>query len=114
MKAYGAQNDFTGYGTVVFAETRGKATASLLYTDAFEGCDFIEIRPYRIPELDKEYRGHFEMDWFDAKDRIALVKMGWQCDDDSFDSDECAKCPAKDYCNRYEDYLEEEREWENE
>lgn len=110
MKAYGAQNEYTGFGTVVFAETRGKAISAFLRTDAFEDCDFIEIRPYRVPELDNAYRGYEELDWFNSQDRMALVKIGWSCADDAFDPDDCVKCPAKDYCDRYEAYLEEEKE----
>lgn len=100
MKAYSAWNEYTGFATVVFAETAGKAKAILISTDCFEGFEFTEIRPYRVPELDKEYRGHSEMDWCDDQDRIALVKQGWHCADDAFRPDECVACPAGKWCER--------------
>ena len=110
MKAYSAQNEYTGYGTTVFAETRGKAIAAMMHTDTFEGWDFTEIRAYRSPKLDSEYRGHTEMDWCDDLDRMALVKLGWHCGPDSFDLDDCECCCASDYCDKYQDYLEESEE----
>ena len=107
MKAYGAQNDNTGYGTVVFAETRGQAKSLLIQTDTFEGWDYTEIRPYRIKELDNAYRGETEMEWWNDLDRLALVKVGWSCGEDSFDSGDCECCIARDFCWKYEDYLED-------
>lgn len=107
MKAYKAFNEFTGYGTVVFAENTGQAKCILLGTWEFEGFDYIELRVRRAPELDSEYRGHSEMDWEDDLDRLALVKNGWSCHDDCFDPDDCERCTGRDYCDRYEEYLEE-------
>lgn len=107
MKAYGAQNEYTGFGTVVFAETAGKARAILIHTDCFEGWDFTEVRPYRIKDLDKEYKGRPEMDWCINEDRIALVKNGWSCGQDAFDPDDCPLCPAKDFCEEWEEYQDE-------
>ena len=104
MKAYAAQNEYTGYGTVVFAETAGKARALLMYTDCFEDWEFTELRPYRVKQLDGEYRGRSEMDWGIAEDRIALVKCGWHCGSDSFDPVECVSCPAGAFCDEYADY----------
>lgn len=102
MKAYAAQNEYSCYGTVVFAETAGKAKVALMSTDCFEGFEYTELRPYRVKELDKEYRGHHEMDWFDEADRIALVKLGWHCGPD-YDYDDCKICPAKEWCVQYEE-----------
>ena len=110
MKAYSAQNEYTGYGATVFAETRGKAIAALMNTDEFEDWDFTEIRAYRSPALDKEYRGHTYMDGCDDLDRIALVKAGWSCGEDSFEVEECPGCPAKEYCWRYQDWLADREE----
>ena len=46
-----------------------------------------------------------------ANDRIALVKeCGFFCDDDYFDINACEDCPAKDYCDRYTDYKEDQNE----
>lgn len=103
MKAYSAHNDETGIGVVVFAETRGKAKRILMDTDVMEFYDFTEIRPRREKELDKEYRGRQEMDWYDKDDRIALVKKGWTCTTDSIDPEECQECPAKEWCGEWED-----------
>lgn len=104
MKAYEAMNYDTGYGTVVFAETRGKARSLLMNTDEFDGYEFIEISPRRVKELDSEYRGRSQMDWRNDEDRIAMVKAGWTCGDDSFNPDYCERCPANEYCSQYEDY----------
>lgn len=46
-----------------------------------------------------------------ANDRIALVKeCGFFCADDYFDFNACEDCPAKDYCDRYTDYKEDQNE----
>ena len=110
MKAWGAVNELTGYATTVFAETRGKAKSAMLNSPIFEGdWDYTEIRVYREPQLDDEYRGHVEMDWCDDKDRLALVKLtGIYCHDDCFDLDECERCVAKAYCDRYEECIDED------
>ena len=92
------------YSTVVFAETRGKAIALAMHTDACEDCEFTDILARRIPALDKYYRGRNEMDWFDAQDRIAMVRDGnYSC---SYEVDvelkDCKECPAHECCERYE------------
>lgn len=47
------------------------------------------------------------MDWEYSQDRIALVKdCGFSCSEDCFDIDDCEICPAKEYCDRYSDYVE--------
>lgn len=103
MKAYKI-SDLKGYAdylTVVFAETSGKAKAIAITTDAFNDYDFTEISARRVPELDKYYRGLDEMDWCEPTDRIALVKeVGGFCSDETFDSEECPTCPAKQWCDR--------------
>ena len=99
MKAWKTYNKFDTYSTVVFAETRGQAKALALHTDCHEGCEFTDISVYRVPELDGEYRGHWEMDFFaDDQDRLALVKFaGYSCE---YPEDkECAVCVAKDFCD---------------
>lgn len=105
MKAYKI-SDLKGYAdylTVVFAETSGKAKAIAITTDAFNDYDFTEISARRVPELDKYYRGLDEMDWCEPTDRIALVKeVGWFCSDETFDSEECPTCPAKQWCERWQ------------
>lgn len=110
MKAWTAQNDWTGIGVVVFAETRGQARVLLLHSDEFDGFDYIEIPVYRASLFDECYRGEWQMDWYNAEDRIALCKAGWSCIDDAFDPEDCKLCPANKYCDRWEDYQEEMRD----
>ena len=91
------------YSTVVFAETRGKAIALAQHTDACEDLPFTQITAHRAPQLDKYYRGKYEMDWNDANDRIAMCKdAGFSCVSEISDPI-CAECPAKEYCYRYLD-----------
>ena len=83
-----------------------------MHTDACEDCDFCDIEVSRKPQMDKYYtNGKVEMDWYNAKDRIALVKeCGFECDRDYVEPEDCEVCPAKEYC----DYYERKKEWENE
>jgi len=98
------KNEF--YCEVIFAETRGKARAKARYCDGFEDCEFVDIEVRRMPKADRLYKGQFGLDWYNADDRIFLVKdCGWDCGDDYFDSDECEECPAKEYCDKYKDYM---------
>lgn len=98
MKAWKVFNNYTGYSTVVFAETRGKAKTLGMRTDCCEDAEFTEMYVYRVPMLDDEYRGHWEMDFYDDKDRLALVKKaGWCCEYP--EDEECAACIAKDFCD---------------
>lgn len=106
MKAYlvrDEQSDFD-YCTVVFAETRGKAKQEALCADACMDAEFTNISARRIPQLDRFYRGRTEMDWYNDKDRLAMVRYaGMRCSDEvTTDEAECEECPAKDYCERYE------------
>lgn len=105
MKAYRVTDEEAceNYATVVFAETRSQAKTEAMATDACEDARYIDIRATRIPELDKEYRGHTEMDWEDPQDRIALVKCGWSCHPDYWDPSDCERCPAADWCDLYQD-----------
>lgn len=49
--------------------------------------------------------GHFS----NQKDRLALVKeRGFSCVDDCF-GEFCEDCLSKEYCNRYDEYIEERR-----
>ena len=90
---------------VVFAETRGKAKSMALYTEACEDADFMSIEACRIKEADKYYKpGKRELDWFNAEDRIAMVKdCGFTCIHDAHCAENCECCPAKEFCD---DYLE--------
>lgn len=106
MKAYEARNKwgYSDYTTVVFAETAGKAKSIAMSSEACEGCDFIDIEVFRVQQLDKYYKkGKQEMDWFNEKDRIALVKdCGFICSREVINPD-CENCSAKKWCDRYKD-----------
>lgn len=110
MKAYivSDKTSWEGCSTVVFAETRGKAKAIALNTDACEDVEYIDIECYRVPSLDKYYKkGKKEMDWEDKDDRVALCKHGWACIDECFEPE---NCPAKKWCYRYQDEMNGENE----
>lgn len=109
MKAWLVKQEAEFYATVVFAETRGKARALAMSTDACEDARFCEIVVKREPQMDKYYKeGKKEMDWQSSEDRIALVKdCGFQCAPDCFEPEQCEYCPAKEYCDSYQDYLTE-------
>lgn len=109
MKAWLARVKDEFAATVVFAETRGKARALAMHTDACEDADFCDIDVSRKSHMDKYYtQGKKEMDWYNAKDRIALVKdCGFSCIPDAFDLLDCKTCPAVDYCDRCQDFLVE-------
>lgn len=114
MKAWyvSDREGYSDYAIIVFAESRGKAIANALGTEEFPYYDwsFPELRAIRKPVFDKYYHGSYRMDWCNDDDRIAMAKEGWYCDDDSFDPVYCKNCAAKDYCDKYEAYLEEENE----
>lgn len=104
-KAYHVTTVNSWYSTIVFAENRNKAKALALRTDCCEDEEYINIRVTRFPEADRLYKGHYEVDWYDAETRIALVKdFGWSCYD--ADYSECNACPARNYCDAYKEYME--------
>ena len=108
MKAYIVNDEKSecDFSTVVFAETAGRARAIAIHTNACEDAEFTDISARRIPALDKYYRGQIEMDWCDAEDRIALVKeAGFHCSYE-IDSPQCDDCPARKWCDRYEEEKE--------
>jgi hypothetical protein len=109
MKAWVVREKDEFGATVVFAESRGKARAKAMSTEACEGADFCDIEVHRVPQMDKYYvEGKKEMDWCNSKDRIALVKdCGFVCDYDAFKLAHCKVCPAKQYCDKYKDYITE-------
>lgn len=112
MKAWLVREKDEFGATVVFAETRGKARALAMSTETCEDANFTDIEVRRKPQMDKYYKdGKKEMDWFNSKDRIALVKdCGFVCDRDYWEREDCDACPAKEYCDRYKDYMESESE----
>ena len=107
MKAWFVREKDGFCATVVFAETRGKARALAMYTDACEDSDFCDIEVRRLPNMDKHYKdGKTEMDWYNPKDRIILVKeCGFQCE--SVEYADCDECSAKRYCDLYKCYAED-------
>lgn len=109
MKAWLVKEKDEYCATVIFAETRGKAKALAMATDVCEDANFCDIEVRRMPQADKYYKeGKKELDWFIPKDRIALVKdCGFSCAPDYFDPEDCEHCPAKKYCDRYQDYITE-------
>lgn len=110
MKAWLVREKDEFCATVVFAETRGKARALALHTECCEDADFTDIEVRRKPQMDKYYtEGKKEMDWYKSKDRIALVKdCGFVCARDYWEREDCDTCPAKEYCDTYQDLLTEE------
>ena len=93
---------------VVFAETRGKARSLALCTDCCDGATFTDIEVRRMPNADKYYKeGKWHLDWYNPQDRIVLVKdCGFTCDYEIFDIEDCKCCPAKQYCEQYQNYIE--------
>lgn len=110
MKAWIVSEKDEFSATVVFAETRGKARAIAMSTDACEDADFCNIEVRRVPHMDKYYtEGKKEMDWDNPKERIALVKeCGFRCDYDYVDWLDCKACAAVEYCKMYQDHTAEE------
>lgn len=101
MKAYIVQEQVEYLATVVFAETAGQAKSLALHTDACQDREFTEIRARREKQLDQYYDGScWELDfWNNDTARLILVKeLGWSCDPEYSDIDECEECIAKDYC----------------
>lgn len=107
MKAWEVSDkwNYEGYSTVVFAETRSKAKTLALAMDACEDAQYIDIEARRMPDLDSEYRGHFEMEWDDPQDRAALIAHGWTCIEP--EPDECEACVGKSECETYSSYLKD-------
>lgn len=109
MKAWLVREKGEFGATVVFAETRGKAKSYALKTEDFQHADYCELETSRVKQMDRYYvEGKKKMDWLDSKDRIVLVKdCGFVCDYDYFGLEDCEMCPAKEYCDRYKEYLTE-------
>lgn len=108
MKAWLAREKDVFSCAVVFAETRGKARALARLTSACEDSDWCDIEVNRLPKIDKYYKeGKTEMDWDNPKDRFILVKeCSFRCE--RVEYAECEECSAKEFCDLYNDYVEEE------
>ena len=109
MKAWLVSRNDEWCSTVVFAETRGKAKSYVLGTENFEDVDYCELDVRRAKQMDKYYvEGKREMDWFNPKDRIALVKdCSFMCDREFLEREDCEVCSANEFCDDYQDYLTE-------
>lgn len=107
MKAWLVREKDAFFTAVVFAETSGKARALARCADACEDSDFCDIEVHRLPKIDKYYKnGKIEMDWYNPNDRIILVKeCGFQCE--SIEYADCEGCSAREFCDLYNDYVEE-------
>ena len=103
IKAYQVSGKDNFFSTVVFAESRGKARALALSTDCCEDENFIDVKVYRLPIADSQYKGRLEMQWENQQDRLFLVKeCGWHCDSDYVNyAEPCEDCIAKKYCDLY-------------
>ncbi len=115
MKAYCVRNRTTcEYSFVVFAESPGKAKASVLHMDEFNDDSFTDLEAWRKPELDRFYKGRRLMDWEDPEDRVAMVRYGnFVCTDEAKEFEDCKECPAREWCSEAEDEeAEAERERE--
>ena len=109
MKAYEVYDKDDMFSTIVFAETSGKAKALALLTDTCEESEFTRIRVKRVPKADCLYKDSWEIDWYDPKQRLYLVKeMGWSCYEPEID--ECENCKARLYCDYFQEYLKNEDE----
>lgn len=110
MKAWLVREKDEFCAEVVFAETRGQAKALAFHTDCCDGANFTDIEAHRIPQVDKYYKdGKWHLDWENTQDRIVLVKeCGFGCE--YIDMALCEDCPAKQYCDSYQDYLTDEGE----
>ena len=101
LKAYHVREKDGECATIVFAENATQAKIRAQSCDCCEDARYIDIRVHRLPEADKLYKGHQEIDWYDSETRIALVRdFGWSCFDTSW---ECDTCPAKQYCRWHEE-----------
>lgn len=89
--------------TVVFAETAGKAKSIAFGTECLEDVPFCRIQVRRVPEMDKYYEeGKTWMDWFDQKDRVAMVKdANFTCE--YIEMSECETCQAREFCGNWQE-----------
>nr|DAZ50342.1 MAG TPA: hypothetical protein [Caudoviricetes sp.] len=108
MKAWKVRDPNEWCATIVFAETAGKARALAMHTETCEDLSFTDIQVLREKAADKYYTpGKLEMDWYNAADRVAMVKdLGFSCDPyELTDHVFCDQCPAKEWCGEYQDHV---------
>lgn len=109
MKAWIVREKDEFCAAIVFAETRNQARVRAQSTDCCEDVAYTDIEAHRMKAADKYYReGKTELDWEDPDDRLVMVKdCGFTCDYDAFDAGDCDYCSAKEYCDRFKDWREE-------
>ena len=114
MKAYWCSQDIDLCSMIVFAETAGKARyIAMCSGDLGDDLEFKDVHVRRVPQLDEYYKGRTEMDWFDSDDRVAMVRYaGFYCGEDAFDPEDCEKCSAAEYCDQYQEYIEDQKYWD--
>lgn len=102
-KAYAISADYAPYSEVVWAETSGKAKRIALdRCESMQDLDFIELHARRLPEMDLMYDGNPVADWCDDETRIKLVSdCGWHCAEPELH--DCKICPAREFCETWED-----------
>lgn len=108
MKAWTVREKDRFCIAVVFAENRNKAKSIAQTTDACEDVEYINIEAHRLPIADSQYKGRIKMDWNDPDDRLFLVKnCNFYCE--YIEPYECNRCSARDYCEMYQDEIEERK-----
>lgn len=98
MKAWVVSDIIGNCGSIiVFAKTRIKAhELAFEKTDAFEDCDWTDIKVKRFKAWDNHYKGKEIGDW--EEDKLELIRdFGWNCLERNYYW--CKKCKAKLYCN---------------
>ena len=89
------------YTSIVFAETKGKAKAVALKTDAWCESQFIYLQVKRCPQADSRYSGQKELDWENPDERVFMVKeLGFSCLE--YIEAECENCAARKYCEHFQ------------
>ena len=106
-KAYQVYTDYEDAALVVFANSAGKAKAfAARYCEIFCDYNFTELRVRRLKIADTFYRGGSMLDWDDPQDRRNLVSIGWHCDEEWWEPEDCAECSAEDICEWWQERKE--------
>lgn len=106
MKAWIVSDVIGNCGSIiVFTRTRGKAHEyAFEKTNAFEECDWSDLRVRRFKAWDDHYKGNEIGNW--EEDKLELIRdFGWRCLE--YNKHWCKRCKAKPYCNHYvtKDYV---------
>ena len=99
---------YSGYSIIVFAETRNKAIVKALGEEEFEDFEYTELRAKRFPDADGMYKENKDrLDFEDPEDCRFLIKLGYTCNEDYYDPDNCEICAGNDICEYRKSRLEE-------